>query len=429
MREVKRTIPMYSFYDRTGIQNYLEAQAAGGWMLEKAGTVCWKFRRMEPKKLKFSVVYFPAADLYDPAPGEGEQTFREFCEHSGWKFAGSQAQMQIFYNESANPVPIDTDPVIEVENIHKSMKKSVLSGYWLLMVSAMLQLISQGISFFDRPVSYLSYDMNLYFLFFWPSMLLMCLIRIICYHRWHRRAEKAAQEGIFLESAGSQRLEACWAILALGGLALLLVFGRSPLMVCTVILGVAVALGLIGTEVFTREALKRKGYDAKANKIGTIAVAVVVMILIVAVVTPVVVTVLDNATEWRKDELPLKLSDLMDTEHGTLVMENTESALLGYVRTVQYTDQLGGGPELQYKLIHVKAKFLYDLCLNNLEMGNAWELVPTGGAPWGAKRAWICMDGEEAGGYILCYDDYILDIWTGWDMTAEQMAIVGNIFG
>ena len=429
MREVKRTVPMYSFYDRTGIQDYLQAQAAKGWMLEKAGTICWKFRRMEPRKLKFSVVYFPSADLYDPAPGEGEQTFREFCEHSGWKFAGSQAQMQIFYNASAHPVPIDTDPVIEVENIHKSMKKGTLASYWLLMVSALLQIISQSIRLFDDPVSYLSYDLNLFFVLFWPSMLLMCLIRLICYHRWHARAEEAAQDGIFLESAGSQRLEAGWAIVTLAALAALMLFGRSPFMAGTVIIGVSVGIGLIAVEAITRERMKRKGYDAKANKAATIAVALVVMFLILAVMTPVVVTIVDNTTELHKDELPLMLSELMDEEHGTLVMENTESALLGYVRTMQYTDRLGGGPELQYRLIHVKAGFLYEMCMNNLGIGNAWELVPTGGAPWGADRAWICTDGEEIGGYVLCYEKYILSIWPSWEMTVEQMAAVGRIFG
>ena len=428
MRQIKRTIPMYSFYDRTGIQNYLEEQAAKGWMLEKAGTLCWRFRRMEPKKLKFSVVYFPEADLYDSAPGEGEMTFRELCEHSGWHFIGSQAQMQIFYSELTNPVPIDTDPVIEVENIHKSMKKSMLPGYWLLMLSAVLQLISQSISFFDRPVSYLSYDMNLFFILFWPSMLLVCMIRIICYYRWHAKAEEAAEAGIFLESHGSQRLEAGWSTLTLAGLVSLMIFGRSPLTMGTVLIGFAVALGLIGVEALVREKMKEKGCDAKANKLAAILAGVAVMIAIIAIVTPMVVTVMDNTTEWKKDELPLKLTDLMDTEHSTLVMEHTESALLGYIRTMQYTDHLGKGPELQYKVIHVKAKFLYDLCLNNLEMGNAWELIPTEGVPWGANQAWVCMDGEDAGGYVLCYDDYILDIWPNWEMTEEQMATIGNIF-
>ena len=178
MRDVKRTVPMYSFYDRTGIQNYLETQAEKGWMLEKAGTIFWRFRRCEPRKLKFSVVYFPEADLYDPKPGEGEETFREFCEHSGWKFAASQAQMQIFYNQSANPVPIDTDPVIEVQNIHKSMKKSGLLGYWLLMLSAVLQMVSQGLGYATDPLRYLSWNINLFMLLFWPSMFLMCAGRI-----------------------------------------------------------------------------------------------------------------------------------------------------------------------------------------------------------------------------------------------------------
>lgn len=36
MRKTKYAIVRFSFYDRTGIQNYLESQARKGWMLEKS---------------------------------------------------------------------------------------------------------------------------------------------------------------------------------------------------------------------------------------------------------------------------------------------------------------------------------------------------------------------------------------------------------
>ena len=51
--------------------------------------------------------------------------------------------MQIFYNMSENPVPIETDPVIELENIHLSAKKNYLPAYFLLLGLALFQIVLQ----------------------------------------------------------------------------------------------------------------------------------------------------------------------------------------------------------------------------------------------------------------------------------------------
>ena len=62
MRETKRELmPQYSYYDRTGIAAHLADMAAKGWMLEKLGAWGWRYRRTEPKKLRFSLAFFPAA--------------------------------------------------------------------------------------------------------------------------------------------------------------------------------------------------------------------------------------------------------------------------------------------------------------------------------------------------------------------------------
>jgi len=66
MKETKREwMPLYSFYDRTGISRHLEDMAARGWMVEKLGAYSWRYRRAEPKQLRFSVTYFPAASGFD----------------------------------------------------------------------------------------------------------------------------------------------------------------------------------------------------------------------------------------------------------------------------------------------------------------------------------------------------------------------------
>ena len=116
MRETKRRIPQFAFYDKTGIQTYLEKQAEQGWMLQKI-SFGWVFRRIEPGKLHFFVTYFPGKSVFEPDGSEKQKRFREFCEHTGWKLAATNEQMQIFYNEAKDPVPIETDAVMEVTKI------------------------------------------------------------------------------------------------------------------------------------------------------------------------------------------------------------------------------------------------------------------------------------------------------------------------
>ena len=83
MKETKRKLMPITFYDRTGIQRSLETLAARGWLLEKCSAAGWIYRRIEPAKIHFSVVYFPAADPFDPHPSEKQQRFQEFCMHTG----------------------------------------------------------------------------------------------------------------------------------------------------------------------------------------------------------------------------------------------------------------------------------------------------------------------------------------------------------
>lgn len=137
MRTKKRRLETFSFYDRTGIEKHLTEMAARGWMLEKIGML-WHYRRIEPQQLHFAVTYFPRASAFDPGPSADEQTFVEFCERAGWQKAASSAQLQVFWNVGPDPVPLETDAVLQVETISRAAKKSFLLGQILLLfVSAL----------------------------------------------------------------------------------------------------------------------------------------------------------------------------------------------------------------------------------------------------------------------------------------------------
>ena len=48
-------------------------------------------------------------------------------------------------------------------------------------------------------------------------------------------------------------------------------------------------------------------------------------------------------------------------------------------------------------------------------------------AAWGAKKAYRLTDnGEPENTYFVCYDRYFLQIDSGWELTAEQMGMIGE---
>ena len=131
MRDRKRRLEQFSFYDHTGMERHLENMARKGWLLEKMSTFGWTYRRIQPRELTFFVTYYPRASEFDPSPSVGQLDFQEFCAHTGWVLAASRDQIQVFYNEYENPTPIETDPQLEVETIHKAAKRGILPPRFL----------------------------------------------------------------------------------------------------------------------------------------------------------------------------------------------------------------------------------------------------------------------------------------------------------
>lgn len=137
MLKTKYEYNFYSFYDHTGMEQHFEKMAAQGWLIEKLGYF-WRYRRIGPQALRFSVVYYSEASEFDPTkPSEGELTFYDFCAQAGWNKAASRAQMNVFYNEDANAVPIETDAALQVETLHQSMKKEQLIAWFLMLALAL----------------------------------------------------------------------------------------------------------------------------------------------------------------------------------------------------------------------------------------------------------------------------------------------------
>lgn len=457
MKNTKRRMMTFTFYDRTGIEKDLERQAEKGWLLEKCSASGWIYRRIEPAKIHFSVVYFPAADAFDPHPSEKQVRFQEFCEHTGWELTASNVQMQIFCNRRENPIPIETDPVIEVENIHKSVKKTMFPAYFSNLVLAFMQIGLAAQRFSWDPMTELLSLPAMLATLFWCLNVVFWTVLLGLYFSWYRRAKVVAEDGHFWETKSTDGFQIVMLITTtLALVCMYLSFGSWSTLLVGVLMVVGI-LGLTAVMVWMSNRMKQKNVSAKTNKFITYAFAVVMSFVLCGGVIWLVVSTrtaeLDKTEHaesyeyngWTyyvyDDPIPLRIEDLVETDYDGYsyeILSDGSSPLLSRYEARQRTryDALAE-PELEYRIVQVKVPFLYDWVLNlmleDFDHNHAFpdddpnwkedrQIDP---APWGAEKAYqLYLGGEAQERYLLCYEDAIIEIDLDWFPTEEQMEIV-----
>lgn len=462
MRQTKRVFIQHTFYDRTGIRNYLEDQACKGWLLERITNFGWVYRRMEPKKLHYEVTYFPKASVFDPEPSDQELSFQEFCEHTGWQLAAANGQLQIFYNERENPTPIETDPVLEVKTIHKATKKGYLPSIFLLMIVG----IMNACLFFYRlaldPIGIFSSTANLYSGVCWFIMLLLTSVDVIHYYRWYWRAKQAAEnQGIFLKTSSLRGFQmVVLAIIVVATVGMLMTLGGSKNWVIYVASLVIMLLSVVICITFSNW-LKRKKVSSKWNRLLTYGLTVVISFGIAIVMIIVIVNGVSDGWlsreskegyQYREDlylahseELPLTVEQLMGRDEVDLKKYRYQwyqqsSVLMEEFRGIQNPgwDHLEE-PRMEYTVWLVKCSLLYDWSLNHLlQPKDSWSEDIYGNihydsyqavdeTPWGARQAYRLYQGEYAKDqYLICYEDQIMEIQVDWELSEEQMTMIGE---
>lgn len=461
MRQTKRVITQFCFYDRTGIQKMLEKQAEKGWMLESIGQLGWKYRRTEPKKIRFAVTYYPKASMFDPYPTVGEELYQEFVAHSGWRFVASNAQLQIFCTEAEDPVPIETDPLVELQNIHKAVKKSFLPGYCMMLFCALLNLGLMAWRLAENFTGTLAHNANLFTIFCWISLAVMEIREIGSYYLWRRRALKAAQlDGSFVDT--KNRNNALWIMLAviLGAYILMMTSLSARMLYVVGISGILMVVAVALILLFTRW-MKKTGFSKEDNRAYTILATVCISIAVTFLSTVIVMTVIDKLPEDHVkdtyefngmtvtrygDDVPLTVAELTGENMTDYIIYKTveSSILIDRLVANQYREfGTGDGSSLRYVVVDVKFAPLFDACLKEyLTMyqdqqitdifGNEYcrEFNPIDPDLWGADRAWQLYSREEAmTEYLLVYGNRIVNFDFCEEPTDAQMALVRKSLG
>lgn len=462
MRDRKRILELRSLWDHTGLERHLAEMAERGWLLEKIGTFAWSYRRVEPRRLTFCVSYYPKASAFDPGPTEEQEDFYALCRHAGWELAAASAQLQVFYNERENPVPIDTDPVLEVETIHQTVKRSLLPSQLALVLLAVVNggLFVSGA--LGDPIGTLSSASRLFTGLCWAELLVLSLSEIIGYCRWRGKARAAAERGEFLATKSRVGLQIF--SLAVLGLGLLYYFlsvftsgDRVMMVVAPLMFLWMAALFLLVRAI--RDGLKRKKASRGINRAVTFGAAFVLAYAMVGLIILGTLVGMENGWfageedtyQYRgqtfsapQDPLPLTVEELLGVAYDGYIREQSsrQSFLLAQYEARQrarfdaadYKEM----PRLEYTVTLVKLPALYGLCREALlkegDGEGIWEnrrYVSQEAEPWGAAEAYRLWDDEYGpwDEYLLCYPDRLVELHLDWEPTAEQMAAVGERLG
>ena len=187
MFETKITFQFFAEYDRSGIIEYLNKMAQKGWILKSKYGIRYKFIKTDKPYIRYDVTFFADADKENNYIPYGADRYFEIRQAAGWQFLTNDRKMMIFISESPDTIPLETDPVSQVEVIHQSMVLSYLPQKSLLVILWLWQKMTSGIN--KRGDALI--------VFAW----LLVGVEILWYIKWYFKAKKMAVEyGVMYET-------------------------------------------------------------------------------------------------------------------------------------------------------------------------------------------------------------------------------------
>lgn len=438
----------FDFYDAIGIERHLTKMASKGWLLCNISG-WWTYEKIEPQKLKFAVTYYSEASDFDPYPSDNQEVFIEYCESAGWQLAACNAAMHIFYTAQADAIPIETDEALKLDKIHYVMKRSVLLNEGILLVLSLSLCISNVHQMFDQPLERLSDPSHWLLLCVDLLAFLYLLIDMIRYDTWYKCSVKSVKKGGQCCEVRHSMHRELWLLGCL--LPALLNQAWQALLVI-----LAVIVSLFVSFLFSRFVQKylKKHNAARLENLSCTVLTFIVVFMAAANLFSSAVSRYQSAiktdnqevrelfdamghrSEWliTHDVLPLYIEELKPVQNDdyTYINNHQESYLLAYSRCAQQLpDIYPHDLQLTYEIADIKADWLYETCLNELQHiyqnnNSYWQEADA--SLWQADTVYQLYYNNQPflNEYIICYEQRIVKITFNWQATMQELQIAAE---
>lgn len=91
---IKITFLFYSPYECTAVEEYLENMAEDGWLLTGIKGPFFKFKKIKPQKIKYSVDVIGKISSFDSKKSDELLEYQEYCSAAGWNFICKQGKFR-----------------------------------------------------------------------------------------------------------------------------------------------------------------------------------------------------------------------------------------------------------------------------------------------------------------------------------------------
>lgn len=436
MNYEKRILVPVDPWDKQKLAHYLEKQALKGWMFCGFEDTLWKFERIEPKEVHFCVTYFLGYIEGNDYSTQRLLEFWEYCAHDGWELAGSNQELQIFYSKRAEPVPIDTDPKLEVRTMQimalRKLKPQL--KHYLLLVGLSLLVVLAG--YFANPVRML-YDPNIFLrVIGYGGILLSLLLQVGEQYLWLWQAKRYADRyGEYPHHL--KRLRISTVLRYLIGIGIVDWVFRYHGLIMLISLLIMIPSILIPV-VLLLMWLDKKDIARKT----VVIITVVAILMLIGVSGRVVSGVADRVGVEQTRYAPVgsiwaqyeEMPPISAEEYCGPGSETTDYH--SYVNESLFLAEYRGWQDLkigedtiylQYTVLEAKWDALYDICLDEYRDS---EKFSVDAAPWGAEQAYQYGTPKELQTrWLLCYEDRVVYLHASERPTPEQKALIGQCLG
>lgn len=135
IKNTKLTYFIYQPYECAALEEYLEKMSEKGWLLQSVKGPLFKFKKIEPKKIRYSVDVLNKISIFDHKDSEVALEYREYCQASGWTYICQTGKIQIFYTEEDKKIiPIHTDEKEKFKAVFKASLYNVGSQFFLAII-------------------------------------------------------------------------------------------------------------------------------------------------------------------------------------------------------------------------------------------------------------------------------------------------------
>ena len=351
-------------YEYKALENYLEEMALKGWKLKNMRGYLLKFKRIEPKKIKYSVDIMDKISFFDGKNSESALEYREYCKAAGWEFVCEREKIQIYCSESdLSNNPIHTDEEEKFNCIFKASLKHVLSSLIMILSVVYIQYIT---IFRSYNVNFLANDIQIFLLFILSIFIIHGVIGVVNFVIWGVKGKVALKKG---DVVSYNCFKAMKVRLVLNNISILLMLsliiymgtsGEAYMLKLLVLILLAIGLLSIIMNFISRSNCKDK---KTLNIIVYVVFTIIIFIGInVLVFSEVFSKINSSDTKIEEENYPIVLNDFNDksiNDEGKHIDEEK-----GILASTLYYSVKGERIDLSYDLFESDYKWTVEYVVN-----------------------------------------------------------------